>query len=482
MFRFRHLLIRDAAYEALPKSIRADLHERTAGWIEGIAGDRIAEQEEILGYHLERAHGYLLEIGTPGDRSRDLAARASEHLATAGRRAADRGDLSAASGLFLRAARLRGPDDRSRVLLLLRAARHLLDLGEYDTEDIVLTEAEAGASGDPGIEAQIEMERVLLHESTEPGGQVNFVEAAERAIPVLEESGDDSALARAWFLASWRGGALGDFDRGEDAIRRSLDYARRANDRAAERAAYAGLANVVWGPMPVSDGFARLDEVIAMAGEDRFVDCNVASARAAFLAMSGAPVEASETWGRAHATALDLGLPDLLGFIAQEGWLLETIAGEHEKAERIAREAVETLTRAGAKSLRQIAADELGASLYALGRLDEAVEMVRVSQETDLGADDPFRGPSYLTLGKIHARRGDLEEAERLVREGIRVTEPTQYLTDRAFSWLDFAEVLHPAGRIEEAASAVERAIDLFEQKGNVVSADRARTFLEDLR
>ena len=95
-----------------------------------------------------------------------------------------------------------------------------MDLGEYDTEDIVLTEAEAGASGDPGIEAQIEMERVLLHENTEPGGQVNFVEAAERAIPVLEESGDDSALARAWFLASWRGGALGDFDRGEDAIRR----------------------------------------------------------------------------------------------------------------------------------------------------------------------------------------------------------------------------------------------------------------------
>ena len=84
MFRFRHLLIRDAAYEALPKSMRADLHERTAGWIEGIAGERIAEQEEILGYHLERAYGYLLELGTPGDRSRELAARASEHLATAG--------------------------------------------------------------------------------------------------------------------------------------------------------------------------------------------------------------------------------------------------------------------------------------------------------------------------------------------------------------------------------------------------------------
>ena len=29
-FRFRHLLIRDAAYDALPKETRAELHERFA--------------------------------------------------------------------------------------------------------------------------------------------------------------------------------------------------------------------------------------------------------------------------------------------------------------------------------------------------------------------------------------------------------------------------------------------------------------------
>ena len=37
-FRFRHLLIRDAAYEALPKAMRAELHERFAGWLEGHGG------------------------------------------------------------------------------------------------------------------------------------------------------------------------------------------------------------------------------------------------------------------------------------------------------------------------------------------------------------------------------------------------------------------------------------------------------------
>src|SRR5207248_4692581 len=33
-FRFRHLLIRDAAYDALPKATRAVLHERFAAWLE----------------------------------------------------------------------------------------------------------------------------------------------------------------------------------------------------------------------------------------------------------------------------------------------------------------------------------------------------------------------------------------------------------------------------------------------------------------
>ena len=43
-FRFRHLLIRDAAYEAIPKELRAELHERFADWLEKIASDRIEEQ------------------------------------------------------------------------------------------------------------------------------------------------------------------------------------------------------------------------------------------------------------------------------------------------------------------------------------------------------------------------------------------------------------------------------------------------------
>ncbi len=241
VFRFRHLLIRDAAYEALPKSTRADLHERTAGWLEGVAGERIAEQEEILGYHLERAHGYLLELGTPGDRSRELAARASEHLATAGRRAEDRGDLSAASGLFLRAARLRPPDDRSRVRLLLAAARSQLDLGDYEGEDAVLREAAAGARAIPASRRRSSWSgRCSDRRSTRPRLPNSSRPRSERSRCWRRLAMMRRSPGPGW-VVSWRGGAMGDYEGSDEATRRSLEHARRAGDRAAERAALASV-------------------------------------------------------------------------------------------------------------------------------------------------------------------------------------------------------------------------------------------------
>ena len=66
-YRFRHILIRDAAYERLTKTERADLHERFADWLESLAGDRLVEYEAILGHHLERAWQYRSELHDSSD-------------------------------------------------------------------------------------------------------------------------------------------------------------------------------------------------------------------------------------------------------------------------------------------------------------------------------------------------------------------------------------------------------------------------------
>src|SRR5712691_5075299 len=102
-FRFRHLLIRDAAYDALPKATRADLHERLASWLEE-HGTELVELDEILGYHLERAVRYRAELAMP--RNDELVASARRRLAAAGRRALLRSDYGAAVNLLERAAEL----------------------------------------------------------------------------------------------------------------------------------------------------------------------------------------------------------------------------------------------------------------------------------------------------------------------------------------------------------------------------------------
>ena len=105
-YRFRHLLIRDAAYAALPKAERAELHARFAEWLERVSGDA-EEYEEILGYHLEQAHRYRVELGLHDASTAALAERAATRLTAAGRRAIYASGHAAAVTLLERALALR---------------------------------------------------------------------------------------------------------------------------------------------------------------------------------------------------------------------------------------------------------------------------------------------------------------------------------------------------------------------------------------
>ena len=96
-YRFRHILIRDAAYRSLPKRTRGELHEHYARWLEEKAGGWEIAYEEVLGYHFEQAHRYRVELGLADGA---LGVRAGRLLASAGRRALGRSDMAAAEGLL----------------------------------------------------------------------------------------------------------------------------------------------------------------------------------------------------------------------------------------------------------------------------------------------------------------------------------------------------------------------------------------------
>ena len=143
-FRFRHMLVRDAAYERIPKELRSELHERFSGWLEG-RGD---EFDEIVGYHLEQAYRNLADLGRPGGGAHALAVRAAGYLAASGRRAYARGDMPAVANLLERAAALLAPDDPRRLHVLPSLGRALMEAGEMQRAESVLEEAVArGGSG-----------------------------------------------------------------------------------------------------------------------------------------------------------------------------------------------------------------------------------------------------------------------------------------------------------------------------------------------
>jgi predicted ATPase len=195
-FAFAHLLIRDAAYEALPKELRAELHERFAGYLDSLAD--VPEADEIIGHHLEQAYRYHDVLGSPHERGGRLGEQAAERLAAAGRRAQERGDMPAALNLLDRASGLLAADSAARLALLPDLGSTLLRSGDFRRGRSVLEEAieRAGVTGDVANEQRARIDLLDLRMQSEPGLPMElFVEEIEEAVGILAELGDDSAVA-----------------------------------------------------------------------------------------------------------------------------------------------------------------------------------------------------------------------------------------------------------------------------------------------
>jgi len=82
----------------------------------------------------------------------------------------------------------------------------------------------------------------------------------------------------------------------------------------------------------------------------------------------------------------------------------------------------------------------------------------------------------------VLARRGEHAEAERLAREAVAICDETDMLDQQGDAYADLAEVLSLADKTDEAAVALEQALDRYERKGNVVSTRNAQTRLAELR
>ncbi len=259
-FRFRHLLIRDAAYDALPKATRADLHEQFAYWLEEHGG-QLVELDEILGYHLEQACRYRSELGAAENAV--LKEQARGRLTAAARRAWLRGDVQAVVNLVERAIAL-VPEDEIDLKLELQLLDALFVCGRMgDATDWAQSLARRGrAAGEPVPELCGELWELLVAIYVEPEGATERLEAlADRAIPVFTADGNDLAL----FLAHYSHGQVAhmraDFDQELEDLEQAQIHARRLRLVQLElKLAPSAAAARLFGSTPIPDLLVWLDE------------------------------------------------------------------------------------------------------------------------------------------------------------------------------------------------------------------------------
>jgi class 3 adenylate cyclase len=450
-YRFRHQLIRDAAYDALPKSIRAELHQRFAGWLETNGRD-LVELEEILGLHFEQAARYLAELGRPDPA---VAEQASTRLAAAGERARWRGDAGSARSLLRRALELVDDPDLHLEVAFAMSHPNIRDAARLLEEIAGRAEARAAAADAALAHA---LAAYMANWAAE-GSLEEEERLALAAIPLLEERADHAGLAEMWFaLAS-------------SVYRCRYERMVQAAERARHHETLAGMPHrsdalqalgLQLGPRPVDEALQRCDTL-----DPRW---NIDLSRAFLLAMSDRIDEARALAGAAAKHARELGH-------TADPWLaeIEKLAGNHDGAAELLRSLCDRLAGRGFDAPLAAYAALQGRELCSLDRFDEA-DVVSVQARDHAHKDDLVTQAFWRQVAAlVHAHRGDRLEAERFAREAVAFARDTDSPRVQGDALFDLADVLASAGRNVEATTALEEALELYERKQVIPLARRTR-------
>jgi tetratricopeptide (TPR) repeat protein len=483
ILRFRHILIQEAAYRATPKSLRAELHERIAGWIEDPARDGGDERSELAGYHLEQAFRYRAELGAVGEQELALAHRAGDRLAAAGQRAFQRGDMPATVNLLGRAAALPTPRGGPGLTVLPELGYALFEIGEVDEASAVLAGARerARADGDRLVEWRVTITRPRIEMYRDPR-EIDLdalTVETETAIDALGELGDETGLARAHMVLSdlhWSKGRLRETI---DAATLAADYARRAgNRREVGWALGQNALCAIHGPMPVPEGLAWLERLLQGEPENRTLDANLSGFVTMLEAMSGRFDDARRHISESRALARDLGLIWQASVQELLSGYIELMAGDPVTAERAMRDAADGFREIGEGWFLSVTAVDLLRAVYEQGRYEDAFALLDTIDETP-APDCEWVIKRRGVPARLLARRGEFAEAEKLAREGVAIAADSEFVVLHADVLLDLAEVLQLADRPDEAREATDQAVGIYERKGNVAAASTARSLVD---
>jgi class 3 adenylate cyclase/tetratricopeptide (TPR) repeat protein len=478
-YRFTHILVRDAAYDLLPKRRRADLHVAYADWLLGRA-ERGSAAEEIVGYHLEQAYEYRSQLGRAGDeRHRDLAARASAHLTDAGRRALAAGDRGGAANLLERAAALRPRPDIERPGLLIDLGGVYREQGRFRESETALREARSLATdvGDGPLEARAQVARLLSRIQVDPDAVARLVrrqgDALERQ---LEAAGDHGGLAQLWHVRALLWWIKCQSAEAERAWRRAADESLLAGDeRMLADAVGWEASSMALGPTPVDEAVLRCQEIRAILRGDPWAEALALQPLASLHAMRGEFSVANELLAESAATLAGFG-PTVDAAVSHPESFVATLAGDYDRAERVLRDGRRVLEEMGERAVLASTEGYLAQVLLLTGRDRDADRFARRCAELATADDASPQVMWRQVRARVFARRGHARRAVELGREAVRIAMTTDHLNIQADALVDLALVYQAAGAADEADAALATAIQVYRAKGNLVrerEADR---------
>jgi class 3 adenylate cyclase len=470
-YRFRHLLIRDAAYEAVPKSVRIDLHERFATWLEE-SGPELIELDEIAGYHLEQAALYARELGRD---STVLGKRAAIHLTAAAIRLDAWGDVGAAAKLGTRAERLVTRDDPRRILLLPLLARTLDDCGRSD-EALPLLD-EAVERGDVVTSARARAIRAMIRSHAEGRDPESALADARGALAELERIGDDDTLADITLAVAWLtlwAGRVTELAEVAGQARARAERAQNLHVQVQSLGLQAAALSRGRAPLARLEAFVRelleREELgLGLHANALFFQSRCAVER---LEVEQARAIRDQAVGLMDDLGLKVGAAGSLQLASMYDWLV----ADWEEMERNARSSWERLGEVGERGIRSTTGAVLAFACACLGRDSEAVELA-ADVEPAVAHDRSAALWHTLARARLAVNADDAAAAVELVEAALGRLRPDEVF-DRLIVLIALAEAQAAAGALDAAAATADEAVVLAERRGSPAFLRRAHSVL----
>ncbi len=476
-YRFRHSLVREAAYASLAKSARARLHQRQAAWLDGLGSD-LPDADARIAFHLEAACRYEREIG--GSAPDELTSHAGRRLAAAAWIARGRGDLLGEIGFLDRAIALLGSDEEQGAALLPPLVSALFEAGSSDRAELLAERAVSTSAslGLPRIAAwsAIERERIRLYRHPIGFDVGTAVAVVEQASETLRGLGDDLALGRAGYLMADLAWLTGDPVASFAHAERMLGHARRAGSAfdAATALTFMGWS-LVEGPCPTDEAIARCDALLGEAAGQRAAELTLRGCRAALVTFACGDGDARSEMADARAGLAELHLGEIAAYLALLDAVAATVTGDLDSAERAVRDADALVAESGNHWYHALIHVDLAHVLIAQERWQEAARAVAQVELLAAPCDVEWVIKRHTARALAAAQAGDHERGLEDAHAGVAVAEESGLIVCRANAYRTLAELLWATGSTQAAAEAAGRALALDEAKVNVVAAEATR-------